>query len=161
MASAQREHSGWPRCCGTRRRRSALPRRASCRRSWKRKRPPWKRTSASCARSLRPTANTLLAADSKHAVKDIWLCNAKDIVQRWRTVRGANDVEDPGPSGLLNMRVAHTQTLLTKAHDVMAAVHAFLQELYIKCSVDLPSFQAVLGCHMPPVPEGARAQVQQ
>ena len=44
---------------------------------------------------------------------------------------------------------------------MIAAVRAFWQELYGKRPVDLPSFQAVLSRHMPQVPEGAWARVQQ
>ena len=59
------------------------------------------------------------------------------------------------------MRVPNTQTLLTEAHDAMFAVRAFWRELYDKRPVDLPGFQAVLGRHVPRVPEGAWTQVQQ
>ena len=45
-------------------------------------------------------------------------------------MRGAIEVEAPGPSGLWNVRVPNTQTLLTEAHDVMFAVRAFWRELY-------------------------------
>ena len=41
----------------------------------------------------------------------------------------------------------------------MFAVRAFWRELYDKRLVDLPGFQAVLGRHVPRVPEGARTQV--
>ena len=70
-------------------------------------------------------------------------------------------MEAPGQSGLWNVRVPSTQTLLMEVHDVMSAVRAFWQELYDKRLVDLPSLQAVLGCHPPRVKEGAGAQVQQ
>ena len=66
----------------------------------------------------------LLAADRKRAIKDIWRRHAPDIAQRWKAVRGAIEVEAPGPSGLWNVRVPNTQTLLTEAHDVMFAVRA-------------------------------------
>ena len=104
---------------------------------------------------------TLLAADRKRAIKDFWRRHAQDIAQRWKAVRRAIEVEAPGPSGLWNVRVPNTQTLLTEAHDVMFAVRAFCRELYDKRSVDLPGFQAVLSCHVPRVPDGAWAQVQQ
>ena len=71
------------------------------------------------------------------------------------------EVKAPGPSGLWNVRVPNTQTLLTEAHDVMFAVRAFWRELYDKRPVDLPGSQAVLGRHVPRVPEGAWTQVQQ
>ena len=103
----------------------------------------------------------LLAADRKRAIKDFWRHHAPDIAQRWKAVRGAIEVEAPGPSGLWNVRVPNTQTLLTEAHDVMFAVRAFWRELYDKRPVDLPGFQAVLGRHFPRVPEGAWRQVQQ
>ena len=67
----------------------------------------------------------LLAADCKRAIKDFWRRHAPDIAQRWKAVRGAIEVEAPGPSGLWNVRVPNTQTLLTEAHDVMFAVRAF------------------------------------
>ena len=70
-------------------------------------------------------------------------------------------VETLGPSGLWNVRVPNGQTLLTEAHDVMSAVHAFWLKLYNKRPVHLPSFQEVLGRDVPQVPEGAWAQVQQ
>ena len=57
-------------------------------------------------------------------------------------MRGAIKVETPGPSGLWNVRVPNTQTLLREARDVMVAVCAFWQELYDKRPVDLPGFQA-------------------
>ena len=76
-------------------------------------------------------------------------------------MRGAIEVEAQGPSGLWNVRVPNTQTLLTEAHDVMFAVPPFWRELYDKRPVDLPGFQAVLGRHVPRVPEGAGTQVQQ
>ena len=98
---------------------------------------------------------TLLAADRKRAIKDFWRSHAPDIAQRWKAVRGAIEVEAPGPSGLWNVRVPNTQTLLTEAHDVMCAVRAFWRELYDKRPVDLPGFQAVLGRHVPRVPDGA------
>ena len=104
---------------------------------------------------------TLLAADRKRAFKDFWRRHAQDIAQRWKAVRGAIVVEAPGPSGLWNVRVPNTQTLLTEAHDVMFAVRAFWRELYDKRPVDLPGFQAVLSRHVPRVPDGAWAQVQQ
>ena len=103
----------------------------------------------------------LLAADRKRAIKEFWRRHAPDIAQRWKAVRGAVEVEAPGPSGLWNVRVPNTQTLLTEAHDVMFAVRAFWRELYDKRPVDLPGFQAVLGRHVPRVPEGAWTQVQQ
>ena len=102
-----------------------------------------------------------LAADRKRAFKDFWRCHAPDIAQRWKAVRGAIEVEAPGSSGLWNVRVPNTQTLLTEAHDVMFAVRAFWRELYDNRPVDLPGFQAVLGRHVPRVPEGAWTQVQQ
>ena len=76
-------------------------------------------------------------------------------------MRGAIEVEAPGPSGLWNVRVPNTQTLLTEAHDVMFAVRAFWRELYDKRPVDLPGFQAVLGRHVPRVPDWSWTQVQQ
>ena len=91
----------------------------------------------------------LLAADRKRAIKEFWRRHAPDIAQRWKAVRGAIEVEAPGPSGLWNVRVPNTQTLLTEAHDVMFAVRAFWRELYDKRPVDLPGFQAVLGRHVP------------
>ena len=103
----------------------------------------------------------LLAADRKRAIKDFWRRHAPDIAQRWKAVRGAIEVEGPGPSGLWNVRVPNTQTLLTEAHDMMFAVGAFWLELYDKRPVDLPGFQAVLGRHVPWVPDGAWTQVQQ
>ena len=66
-----------------------------------------------------------------------------------------------GPSGLWNVRVPNTQTLLTEAHNVMFAVRAFWPKLYDKRPVDLPGFQAILGRRVPQVPEGVWAQVQQ
>ena len=103
----------------------------------------------------------LLAAHRKRPINDFWRRHAPDIAQRWKAVRGAIEVEAPGPSGLWNVRVPNTQTLLTEAHDVMFAVRAFWRELYVKRPVDLPGFQAVLGRHVPRVPEGAWTQVQQ
>ena len=103
----------------------------------------------------------LLAADHKCAIKDFWRRHAPDIAQRWKAVPGAIEVEAPGPSGLWNVRVPNTQTLLTEAHDVMFAVRAFWRELYDKRPVDLPGFQAVLGRHVPRIPDGAWTQVQQ
>ena len=103
----------------------------------------------------------LLAADRKRAIKDFWCRHAQDIAQRWKAMRGAIEVEAPGPSGLWNVRVPNTQTLLTEAPDVMFAVRAFWLELYDKRPVELPGFQAVLSRHVPWVPEGAWAQVQQ
>ena len=103
----------------------------------------------------------LLAADCKRAIKDFWRRHAPDIAQRWKAVRGAIQVEAPGPSGLPNLRVLNTQTLLTEAHDVMFAVRAFWRELYDKRPVDLPGFQAVVSRHVPRVPDGAWTKVQQ
>ena len=102
----------------------------------------------------------LLAADRKHAIKDFWRRHAQDIAQRWEAVPGAIEVEAPGPLSLWNVRVPNTQTFLTEVHDVMFAVRAFWRELYDKRRVDLPGFQAILGRHVPRVPEGAWAQVQ-
>ena len=97
----------------------------------------------------------LPAADRKRAIKDFWRRHAPDIAQRWKAVQGAMEVEAPGPSGLWNVRVPNTQTLLTEAHDVMFAVRAFWRELYDKRPVDLPGFQAVLDRHVRRVPDGA------
>ena len=80
----------------------------------------------------------LLVADRKRAIKDFWRRHAPDIAQRWKAVRGAIEVEAPGPSGLWRVRVPNTQTLLTEAHDVMFAVRAFWRELYDQRPVDLP-----------------------
>ena len=102
-----------------------------------------------------------LAADRKQAIKDFWCRDAHDMVQLWRALRGAIEVEAPGPSGLWNVRDPNTQTLLIEAHTVMSAVGAFWRELNDKRPVDLPGFQAVLGRHVPRVPEGAWAQGQQ
>ena len=82
----------------------------------------------------------LLAANRKRAIKDFWRRHTQDIAQRWIAVRGAIEVEAPGPSSLWNMRVPNTQTLLTEAHDVMFAVCAFWRELYDKRPVDLLGF---------------------
>ena len=76
-------------------------------------------------------------------------------------MRGAIEVEAPGLSGLWNVRVPKTQTLRREAHDMMFAVCAFWRELYNKRPLDLPGFQAVLSHHVPQVPEGTWAQVQQ
>ena len=103
----------------------------------------------------------LLAADRKRAIKDLWRRHAPDIAERWKAVRGAIEVQALGQSGLWNVRVPNTQKLLTEAHDVMFAVRAFWRELYDKRPVDLPGFQAVLGRHVPRVPDGAWTQVQQ
>ena len=88
----------------------------------------------------------LLAADRKRAIKDFWRRHAPDIAKRWKAVRGAIEVESPGLSGLWNVRVPNTQTLLTEALRVL------WRELYDKRPVDLPGFQAVLGRHVPRVP---------
>ena len=103
----------------------------------------------------------LLADDRKRAIKDFCRRHAPDITQRLKAMRGAIEVEAPGPSGVWNVRVLNTQTLLTEAHDLMFAVRAFRRELYDKHPVDLPGFQAFPGRHLPRVPEGAWAQVQQ
>ena len=71
----------------------------------------------------------LLAADRKRDIKDFWRRHVQDIVQRWKAVRGAIEIEASGPSGLWNVRVPNTQTLLTETHDVMFAVRAFWWEL--------------------------------
>ena len=93
----------------------------------------------------------LLAANLKRAIKDFWR-QGQDIVQRWKAVRGATELEAPGQLGLWNLRVPNTQILFTEAHDVMFAVCAFWRELYDKHPVNLPGFQAVLGGHAPRVP---------
>ena len=67
--------------------------------------------------------------DHKRAIKDFWRRHAPDIAQRWKAVWGAIEVEAPSPSGLWNMRVPNTQTLLKTARDVMFAVRAFWLEL--------------------------------
>ena len=103
----------------------------------------------------------LLAADRKRPIRDFWRRHAPDIAQPWKAVRGAIEVEAPGPSDLWDVRVPNTQTLLTEAHDVMFAVRALWRELYYKRLVDLPGFQAVLGRHVPRVPDGAWTQGQQ
>ena len=103
----------------------------------------------------------LLAADRKRAIKDVWRRHTPDIAQRWKAMRGAIEVEAPGLSGLWNVRVPSTQTLLTEAHDVMFAIRTIWRELYDKRPVDLTGFQAVLGRHVPRVPHGAWTQVQQ
>ena len=103
----------------------------------------------------------LLAADRNRAIKDFWHRHGQDIVQWCRAVRGAIELEAPGPSGLWNVRVPNTQTLLTEAHDVMSAVRAFWLVVYDKRTVDLSRFKAVLGHDVPRVPEGAWVQIQQ
>ena len=103
----------------------------------------------------------LLAAHRKRAIKDFWRRHAQDIAQRLKAVRQVIEVQAPEPSGLWNVRVPNTQTLLTEAHDVMSVVRPLWRELYDKRPVDLPGFQAVLGRHVPRGPEGACAQVQQ
>ena len=102
----------------------------------------------------------LLAADRRVAIRDFWCRHAQDIAQRWKAVQVAIEVEAPGLSGLWNVRVPTTQTLLTEAHEVRFAVRAFWRELYDERLV-VPGFQAVLGPHVPRVPEWAWAQVQQ
>ena len=57
--------------------------------------------------------------------------------------------------------VPNTQTLPEEAHNVMAAVWAFWQELYGRRPLELLSFRAVVARHMPQFHEGAWAQVQQ
>ena len=93
----------------------------------------------------------LLAANRKGAINHFWRRNSQDIVQRWKAVTGSIEFKARGPSGLGNVRVPNTQTLLTKAHNVMAAVRALWQEMYGKLPLDLPSLRAVLSCHMPHV----------
>ena len=75
-------------------------------------------------------------------------------------MRGAIEVEAPGTSGLWNVQVSNTQTLLTEGHDVMFAVRAFWRELYNKRPEDLPGLQAAPGRHVPRVPEGMWTRVQ-
>ena len=128
------------------------PPRASYRRSWRGNQPPSKRTFANRAQSCPPTASAL--SETSGAA-------TPNIAQRWKAVRGAIEVEALGPSGLWNLRVPNTETLLTEALDVMFAVRALWRELYDKRQVDLPGFQAVLGHHVPQVPEGAWAQIRQ
>ena len=118
------------------------------------------RQAAALEEDIRPL-RALLAADRKRAIKDFWRRHAPDIAERWKAVRGAIEVKAPGPSGLWNVRVPNTQTLLTEAHDVMFAVRASWRQLYDKRPVDLPGFQAVLGRHVPRVPDRAWTQVQQ
>ena len=113
-----------------RRQNSTLPRRANYRRDWSGRQP------SENIRHLR----TLLAADRKRAIKDIWRGQAQDIVLRWKAMRVAIKPEAPVPSGLWTMLVPNTQALLTKAHDVMASVHAFWRELYSK----RPALQSAL-----------------
>ena len=103
----------------------------------------------------------VLAADHKPALKYFWRRPAQDIAQWWKAVRGGMEVEAPGPSGLWNLRVTNTLTLLTEAHNVNSVVRTFWRELYDKRPPDLPGFQAVLGRRVPRVPEEAWAQVQQ
>ena len=103
----------------------------------------------------------LLAADRNRAMKDFWRRNSQEVVQRWKGVRGAIKLNAPGPSGLSNLRVPNTQTLLMEDHAVMAAVRALWQESYGKRPLDLHSFQTVLGRHMLQVTEEAWTQVQQ
>ena len=103
----------------------------------------------------------LLAAGCKRAIKDFWRSHAQDIVQGWKAVRGAIEVEAPGPSGLWKVRAPDTQKLIPEAYDVMSAVPSFWRELYDKRLVDLPGFQLVLGRHVTRVPEGAWAHFQQ
>ena len=94
----------------------------------------------------------LLAADRKRAIKDFWRRHAPDTAQRWKAVRGPIEVEAPGLSGLWNVRVPNTQTLLTEAQDVMFAVHAFWGELYDKRPADLPGFGGGPQPRRPPGP---------
>ena len=75
-------------------------------------------------------------------------------------MRGAIEVEAPGPSGLWNVRVSNTQTLLTEANDVMLAVRAFWQELYDEPPVDLPGLHAVRGRHVPKVQQYSMEDLQ-
>ena len=102
-----------------------------------------------------------MAANRKLAIKDFWRRHPEDIVQRRKAVRGAIEIEAPGPSGIWNVRVVNTKALLTEAHDVMSAVSAFWWGVYNKRPVDLPGYQAVLDHHVPRVPEEAWAQLQQ
>ena len=74
---------------------------------------------------------------------------------------GAIELEAPGPSGLWNVRVLNTQMLLMEAHNVIAPLRAFWQQLYGKHPVNLPSFEAVLGRHMPQVLEGVWTHFRQ
>ena len=84
-----------------------------------------------------------------------------DIAQRWKAVRGAIEVEAPGPSGLWNVRVPNTQTLLTEAHDVMFAVRAFWRELYDKRRWTSRVSRRSSAATSHGSPEGAWTQVQQ
>ena len=47
----------------------------------------------------------LLVGHLKRAIKDFWRRHAQKIVQRWKAVRGAIEVEAPGPWGLWNVWV--------------------------------------------------------
>ena len=107
---------------------STPPRRANYRRSWRGRQTPWRRTSAASA------------AVRKRAIKDFWRPYTQDVVQQCKAVRKVIEVQAPGPSRLWNLLIPNTCTLLTEAHDVMAAVRAFWQKLYGKLPVDLPSF---------------------
>ena len=51
----------------------------------------------------------LLTADCKRAIKDFWRRHAQDIPQRCKAMRGAIELEAPGPSGLCNVRVPNTR----------------------------------------------------
>ena len=93
----------------------------------------------------------LLAADRKRAIKDLWCCHAPDIAQRWKAVRGAIEVEAPGPSVLWSVRVPNTQMLLTEAHDVMFVVRASWRELYDITPSGPPRLP---GSPRPPCPPG-------
>ena len=153
MASGPRRHSGSQKSCGVRRPASARPGHGQLQEELERQAAALKED----IRHLR----ALLVADRKCSIKDFWRRHVQDIAQRWKAVPGAIEVEAPGPSGLWNVRVPNTQTLLTEAHDVMFAVRAFWRELYDKRLVDLPGFEAVLSRHVPRVPEGTWVQVQQ
>ena len=72
----------------------------------------------------------LLVADRRRTIRDFWRRHAQYIDQRWKPVPGAIEVEAPGLSGLWNVRVPNTQTLLTEAHVMMSAVRAFWREFF-------------------------------
>ena len=85
----------------------------------------------------------LLAADRKRAIKDFWRRHAPDIAQRWKAVRGGGRGRGPGP---------------VRPPERAGPQHSNAPHGGPRRDV---CFQAILSLHVPRVPDGAWAQVEQ
>ena len=91
----------------------------------------------------------VLRSNRRRSIKDYWRGRVPDLQLRWTAIRGAINVVNYAPSGLLSVRVRESEKVLLEASDVIGEVQRYWEALYAKRPVNLPAFERLVRAHIP------------